>query len=185
MSIFVYTGAAQMASTQMVRTGAGLFAILVTTFIMNLRHIVMSACVMEKMKTGNKIQRTLLSFLITDETFAVYMSNPESRPTWRFFLGLGIGSYCSWIIASLLGAVGANILPDSLSSGMSVALYAMFIALLIPSVKNNRSLLLLVGLTAGISGILSLFLSAGVVMILSTLLGAGIGLWFVDEGELR
>ena len=74
-SLFVYTGAGQVAAVTMLAQNAAYVTIVFTVFILNLRHIIMSTCIMEKMENTNLWVRLLLSFGITDEVFAMQCGN--------------------------------------------------------------------------------------------------------------
>lgn len=182
MSVLVYAGAAQMAGAQMIAAHTTMIAIVLTTFMMNLRHIMMTTCVMEKIEDTPTWKRVLLSFLVTDESFAVYTTDSQAKPTGIFFFGLAVSAYLSWILASAIGGISAHILPDWASAGMSISLYAMFVALLVPGCVGHHKLLTVVGATAVFSLLFSAFLSSGLAMVATTLCGAGVGV-MVMEGE--
>lgn len=184
LSLFVYTGAGQMAGINMMGQHATILAIVCTTFIMNLRHIILSTCVMDKLHDGKRWQRVLLSFFITDEVFALYTSKPKPIDNISYFFGLGLTCWLSWFVGSWLGAVSTNLLPPVLSSALGISLYAMFIALVIPGAKKSSRLLMVVGCTAILSTIFSQFLSSSWAMICATLLSAFIGLWVVKEEDV-
>ena len=180
MSAAVLAGAAQMMSTGMVAQGAGIIAIVFATFILNLRHLIMSTCVMSRMKPCSPWLRLLASFGVTDESFAVFTTESEENADVWFFLGLVLGSYSAWVMGSLLGALFSSLLPERLSMSLAVALYAMFIALLLPNLKGNVKLLILALLTAGLNTVFCRFIASSWALIAATLLGAFIGVFFVD-----
>ena len=183
MSAAVLAGAAQMMSTGMVAQGAGIAAIVLATFILNLRHLIMSTCVMSRMKPCSPWLRLLASFGVTDESFAVFTTESEENADVWFFLGLVLGSYSAWVIGSLVGALFSSLLPERLSMSLAVALYAMFIGLLLPNLRGNAKLLILAVMTAVFNSIFCLFMASSWALILATLLGAFIGVFFVDIEE--
>lgn len=187
MSATVFAGASQMMAAGMFAQGAGIAAMIVATFILNLRHLIMSTCVFSRMKNAKLKTRLLAAFGVTDEAFAVYTTESTEHANAPFFLGLITATYSSWVGGSAVGAVAALLLPEILSASLGVALYAMFLGLLTPSVKRNARLVLLVALTAAVNSVLSLFIASSWALILSTLLCAGAGVFFVDpdakEGE--
>ncbi len=184
LSLFVYTGAGQMAAINMLHTGAGIFAIILTTFILNLRHIIMSTCVMDRLTDGNKLQRALLSFFITDEVFALYVSDEQSKNNIWYFFGLGLTCWISWAIGSMIGALTTNLLPSVLSASLGISLYAMFIALVIPNVRKQKKLIWVVLITCLLSWFLNCFLSSTWSMIIATLLTAFLATFFIDLEDL-
>lgn len=184
LSLFVYTGAGQMAAINMLHTGATIFAIILTTFILNLRHVIMSTCVMDRLTDGNKLERALLSFFITDEVFALYVSDEKSKNDIWYFFGLALTCWLSWAVGSFIGALTTHLLPAVLSASLGISLYAMFIALVIPSVKKHRKLIWVILLTCILSWIFNQWFSSSWAMIAATLISAFIGLSFIDLEDL-
>lgn len=80
LSLFVYAGASQIMAAGMIAHGTALITIIITTFLLNLRHIIMSTCVMNGLKDLSLPARLTGSFWITDETFAVFTTSPPARP---------------------------------------------------------------------------------------------------------
>lgn len=183
LSLFVYSGASEMAAANMIGQKMSMVAIVVTTFILGLRHLILSTCVMDKLRHVPLVKRILLSFFVTDETFAVFMSDTRVKHTFTFFFGLGIGAYLAWNFGTVVGSIAGNLLPPFISKCFSISLYSMFIALLVPGIKT-RNICMVVILTACISMILSFFISSSWNIIVSTLLGAFIGMFITSEEEL-
>ena len=183
MSVTVFAGASQMMAVGMHAQGAGLVAIIFTTFILNLRHVIMSTCVFSRMRGASLPARLPLAFGVTDESFAIFTTEREAHCTPLFFLGLILSTYLSWNVGTLCGALVLELMPPMLSASFAISLYAMFIALLLPNLRGNARLSLLVLLSAGCNALLSLFLDGAVSMIASTLLCAFIGVFFVDPDK--
>ena len=180
MSAAVLAGAAQMMSTGMVSQGAAIITIIIATFILNLRHLIMSTCVMAKMKPCSVWLRLLAAFGVTDESFAVFTTEGEENSGIMFFLGLVCGTYLSWVLASLAGALFSSLLPARISMSLGIALYAMFIGLLLPGIRGKSGLLPLVLLTAALNSVLGTFMASSWALIAATLLGAFMGVFFVN-----
>ncbi|PLR67395.1 MULTISPECIES: AzlC family ABC transporter permease [Bacillaceae] len=173
MSIFVFAGAAQYISLSLIAAGTGAFEIVFTTFIVNIRHFLMSASLNEKVEEDSLWKKALYSFGITDETFSV-ASVKEGHVSAGYMFGLIFISYSSWVVFSGVGhLIGAN-LPETLQESMSVALYAMFIGLLVPSMKKQRKVVFLAGAAAIFNSLFYLtgLLSTGWSIVLATLLSA-------------
>ena len=183
MSAGVLAGAAQMMAAGMVAQGASVITIVIATFILNLRHLIMSTCVMAKMKPCSLWLRLLASFGVTDESFAIFTTEGDENSGIMFFLGLISGTYSAWVCGSFVGAVFSALLPEIVSMSLGIALYAMFIGLLLPSLNGNFRLLLLAVLTALCNSILCTFMASSWALIVSTLLCAFIGVFFVDLEE--
>lgn len=185
-SLFVYAGAAQMASVTMLEQNIAFVSIVLTVFILNLRHIIMSTCIMEKLDKTKLSTRLLLAFGITDEVFALSMTDRKRQTlTPCYFAGIALSSYIAWNIGSILGILFSSILPEIVSKSLGVSLYAMFIGLLVPNMKKSKHIVYVVFMTMVLNVVLNLFLSSSVSMIVSTLLGASIGMKFVKMEDLQ
>jgi 4-azaleucine resistance transporter AzlC len=147
LSIFVFAGAAQFIALTLFTAGTGGLAIILTIFMVNIRHLLMSATISERAENDPKYIKAFYSFFITDETFSV-AATKEGKLSGSFMLGLGITAYSSWILFSGLGYIVGSGFPKVLQEGMSVALYAMFIGLLVPSIKKSRKALYLAAFAA-------------------------------------
>lgn len=185
MSLAVFAGASQIMAVGMYAQGASVIAMIVATFILNLRHVIMSTCVAERMPRLGLWQRLLAGFGVTDESFAIYTTVKKERCTVWFFFGLITVTYSSWNVGTLIGALASNFLPDILTASFGIALYAMFIGLLVPNLTGNWRLGVLVALTAACNTLLNLFMDQSWSLIVATLLCSFIGVFFVDlkEGE--
>lgn len=172
MSLFVFAGAAQYISLTLIAAGTGAFEIILTTFIVNIRHLLMCASLNEKVEEDSPFKKALYAFGVTDETFSV-ASVKEGTVSTAYMFGLVFISFASWVVNSGIGHLIGSSLPDTLQESMSVALYAMFIGLLVPSMKKHRKVIVLASLAAFINVLLSQVIeSAGWAIVSSTLLAA-------------
>ena len=160
MSLTVYGGASEMMAAGMVAQGAAVLTIVLTTFILNLRHIIMSTCVFNQMQGGRLPVRMLAAFGVTDETFAVYTTTANAPRTPRYFFSMALCSYLSWALGSWLGAIATGLLPGLHGNGRLAALVVL-------TALCNTVLCNVVQLDSGWS------------MILSTLGCAALGSFFV------
>lgn len=183
MSLVVFAGASQYIALSLIAAGTGALEIVLTTFILNIRHFLMSASLSEKADPDAFWKKALYAFGITDETFSV-AAMKEGTVNASYMFGLIAMAYGSWVVNSGIGhAVGAS-LPESLQESMSIALYAMFIGLLVPALKKQRKIVWLAGLSALFNsiGTFVLHLSKGWSIVLATLLSAVIVQWLAKEG---
>ncbi|UNT96105.1 AzlC family ABC transporter permease [Allobaculum mucilyticum] len=185
LSLFVYTGAGQMATARMIGMQTAYAVILLTVTLMNLRHLIMSTVVMEKLRSLPLFRRIGLSFFITDETFAVFSLEDEERPSGWYFFGLGLCSWLSWNVGTLLGVIGSAFLPEAISASLAISLSAMFIALVVPRMKKSVRICLLVALTALLSWLFRLFLDSSLSTICSILLASWLGTYFIPKEDLQ
>jgi 4-azaleucine resistance transporter AzlC len=171
MSIFVYAGASQYISLSLIAAAVDPILIVLNTFVVNIRHFLMTASLNEKMQSEKKWIKAIYSFGITDESFSVLATSKKDRISTSFAFGVVIIAYGSWVTFTAIGhVIGAN-LPAFLQAAMSIALYAMFIGLLVPSMKGNRKVVMLAALAAAIHCALyfSGLLSTGWAILVATL----------------
>lgn len=180
MSATVFAGASQMVSVNMYSQGADLLAIILATFVINLRHLIMSTCIMHKMKSDNVLMKALVSFGITDESFAIFTNLESEEATIGFFMGLISVTYSTWVLSTALGAISVKLLPAIIANSLGISLYAMFIALLIPNVKRDFKLLYLMIFTGLLNLILVNIIGGSWAMILSTLIAASVGACLIE-----
>lgn len=186
MAVFIslsnLTSAGQFAGTNLILTGAGLFEITLTTFVINLRYMLMSLSLTQRLDKNMSLpERMLIGYGVTDETFSV-ASLEQDTLTFSYLQGLILGPVLGWTLGTALGAMICSALPDSLSNAMGIALYGMFIAILLPAAKRSKPvfvILLLSVLVVCLLRYLPLFhwISSGFRVIIATIIGAGIGAW--------
>jgi 4-azaleucine resistance transporter AzlC len=171
MSLLVFAGASQYISLSLLALGTGAFEIVLTTFIVNIRHFLMSASLNEKVEAAPKFIKALYSFGITDETFSV-AATKEGKITTGFLFGLISVSYGSWVIFSGIGHVIGSSLPTTLQESMGIALYAMFVGLLVPSIKKHRKVIYLAGLAGLLNTIFIQFMAIGWAIVSATIVSS-------------
>ena len=178
MSLFVFAGASQFMAAGMILAGAEVAQIVVTTFFVNLRHLIMSMAVNDQFKGFRQAWRIGLSFGVTDETFALLTlqtAGDKRRTTPLFAAGLTGIAYVAWVAGTALGGLGARVIPPHISAGMGVGLYAMFIGLLVPHVRQSLKIGAIALLSMCLNAFFQTFLDTGWAIVLATILGALIG----------
>jgi len=183
MSVLVFAGASQIMAIGMFAHDASIFAVIMATFILNLRHLMMSTCVMNRLKETKVGMKLLLAFGITDESFAIFTIMDEKKCSSFFFLGLISITYSSWIVGTVIGCVASQFLPSIISDSLGIALYAMFIGLLVPNVNKSLKIGIVVLITTFISLVLSRFMSSSWAIIFATLISATIGVFIMEDKE--
>lgn len=133
------TSAGQFAGLQIMADAAGTFIeMAIATFFINLRYSLMAISLSQKVSPSfTTVPRLLLATGITDEIYAVSMSQAE-RVNPKYFLGLMVLPYIGWSMGTLTGAVSGEILPAVVTNALGVALYGMFIAIVVPQMKISR-----------------------------------------------
>lgn len=142
LSMMVYAGASQFMALDLIAAGVSSGSIILATFLLNLRHMMMSASLAVEFQNMNKRLLPIVAFGITDETFSVISFNKE-KISLPFVLTINILAYSSWALGTMTGYLVGEILPESLQSSLSIGLYAMFAALLFPEIKKSKNILFL------------------------------------------
>ncbi len=179
-SLLVFAGASQFIALKLIGIGATPYDIGIVTFLVNLRHMLMSASLASKLEDKRWIP--LISFGITDETFSIASTRKEPI-TSTYLLGLETISYISWVGGSITGFLIGDVLPKTLGDSMSITLYAMFIAILIPEIKKSFQVLVVSSLGAGMNVVLwfTHMINPGIAIVFSIIFGAGLGVLLFGE----
>jgi 4-azaleucine resistance transporter AzlC len=176
MSLLVFAGSGQFIALAMMGGAASSTSIIMTTFIVNLRHMLYSSSLAAYLMKKNNIYLSLFAQGITDETFAVNMSNFSGRETaWNAdkALGVNILAHGCWIFSNVLGNVAGNVLVIDMAV-VSYTLTAMFIGLWSFHFVNKK--LIIIGVLSGcIALALSGILTHKLHIVTATLIAATIG----------
>lgn len=131
------TSAGQLAAVPIIAGGGTLIELAVTQLVINLRYSLMSVSLSQKMKKSvTFLDKLVIAFVNTDEVFAV-ASGQEGRLGKNYLYGLIITPYVGWSVGTLVGASAGNILPAVVISALGIAIYAMFVAIVVPPMKKN------------------------------------------------
>lgn len=142
MSLLVYAGSAQIIAVGLITTGTPPLSIILTTGIVNLRHLLMSAAMVPYLKKWPKLHQAFFSLQMTDETFALHYSAFSRRsPEKTEVFSINLLSHAGWCCGGLAGAYFGNLVGDITRLGLDYALPAMFIALIIPHLQVRQKLL--------------------------------------------
>jgi predicted branched-subunit amino acid permease len=151
LSLTNLTSAGQFAGTQLIFAGAPYVEIGLTTLLINLRYMLMSLSLSQKIRPGiAPMPRLLIGYGITDEIYAVAVMHP-GEPGIVYLAGLMTLPVVGWTSGTLFGAIAGSVLPLSLRSALGIALYAMFIAIIMPPARKSRPVLIVILLAAGLS----------------------------------
>ena len=142
MSLTNLTSAGQFAGTTLLCGGGAYVELIVTMLIINARYFLMSLSVSQKVDSRFTYPKRLFaSFGITDEIFAVSMQK-EKDLSFTYMVGLIVTPVLGWTFGTLTGAVATTLLPEILSDAMGIALYGMFIAIIVPPARKEKSVLI-------------------------------------------
>lgn len=140
MSLMNNTSAGEFAALDQIRINAPLIEIALTQLIINLRYLLMSCALSQKLSSNISIgHRMLVGFDVTDEIFGISIAYPgKLNPFYSY--GAMLVSIPCWAAGTCFGVLLGNALPDSIVSALSVALYGMFIAIVIPPARESKVL---------------------------------------------
>ncbi|WP_460039477.1 AzlC family ABC transporter permease [Thermaerobacter litoralis] len=158
MSLLVFAGSAQFAAAGMLAAGAATASLVVTTFLINLRHVLFGAALAPRLGERRWGRLALAAFGLTDEVFAVAQATLDGAPRpWPYLLGLEVAAYVAWCGASAAGALIGDALAGLADWGLDYALPAMFLALIALQLGGRMGRGLVV---AGVAAAVSLGLGA-------------------------
>jgi 4-azaleucine resistance transporter AzlC len=176
MSLIVFAGSAQFIAVGLFASGTGPAAVILTTFVVNLRHMLMAASLAPYLKGWKKRYLAFFSYELTDETFALHSSAAGRLSECRLeALSLNMTAQVSWVLGTVLGIIASGLIGDIKPLGLDYALAAMFIGLLVGQCESPLRVI-----TAIISGLIATLLYlAGwhqFHIIVATIAGASLGL---------
>lgn len=145
------TSAGQFAGFNLIVLGAGYFEIALAVLVINLRYSLMSLSISQQLDSSVKTaKRLIMSLFVTDEIFAV-ASAQKNNLNFKYFLGLGLGPYFGWTIGTMLGGLINGVLPTALQNALGIALYCMFIAIIIPPAKKSKAIITCISIATALS----------------------------------
>lgn len=189
ISLTNLTSAGQFAGLDIMARGGGFWIeMLCTQFIINLRYSLMSLSLSQKADSSLKgIHRFLTGFGITDEIFAVSMRSKDDISS-KYLYGIIILPVLGWTGGTLLGAIAGQILPTVVIASLGIAIYSMFLAIIIPPAKKDSAVLKVIIIAVSLSCILKYTpilnnISSGFSIIICTVIAATAGAIFFPIKE--
>ena len=174
------TSAGPFAGLDLILAGGAYLEMALTQLVINIRYALMSVSLSQKLhKSVNLLDRFLIAFSNTDEIFAV-ASGQKGEVGKKYMYGLALLPIVGWTLGTLIGAAASTVLPLSVRSALGIAIYGMFIAIFIPPAKHNKTVAVVVLLSAALSicfkyvpGLCKV--SSGFVIIICAVLSATVG----------
>ena len=182
------TSAGQFAGLTVILSSAPFFEMALTQLVINLRYSLMSLSLSQKLhRSVGLLDRLILSFFNTDEIFSV-ASSQKGEIGRRYFLGLCITPYIGWALGTFLGAAASGLLPSSVRSALGIAIYGMFIAILVPPAKQYRPVLKVILCAVLLSCLFRYvpglnLVSPGLAIILCAAAASALGAWLFPVKE--
>lgn len=184
ISLMNVTSAGQLAGLNLMVSSASLIEMALTQLTINLRYALMSLSLSQKLdKSMTLPHRILLSFCNTDEVFVVASQQP-GKVGKAYLYGLTNGPFLGWVLGTALGALAGGLLPASVSAALGIAIYGMFIAIILPPFRRNKEVRIVLIISVIMSCIISLvplfkFISGGFRIILCAVTASAIGAWLM------
>jgi 4-azaleucine resistance transporter AzlC len=145
MSLIVFAGSAQFIALGLLASGAGIGVIIATTFVVNLRHLLYSAALVDKVRHLPQRWRIPMAFFLTDETFAAVSNrmlkkplNPQQQALNHWcYLGSALAMYGNWQLCTGLGVALGGAFPDMTGWGLDFAMSVTFIGMVVPYLRSQ------------------------------------------------
>lgn len=179
LSALVQSGTGQLTVLNLIENGETMiFAFLLSLFIINCRYVLFSISIGQRLEPGmNALKRILFGFFNTDEIFAMAMQK-QGLLKFSYLMGLAIGPFSGWMIGSIAGTLFTDLLPASVISALGIAVYGIFVFVIVPAAKKSKSVLFAISLAAAIHVTLQYIpnikqnLSGGNILIITALVSA-------------
>ena len=179
MSLLVYAGSAQFIAISLLTLGSGMLVILLTTLVVNLRHVLYSAALQPYVGKLSQRWRVPLAFGLTDETFAVvqrrYLARGMTEHGQWYHAGVALALYLSWVSSSLVGALFGQNVPNLAGWGLDFAMLATFIGIVVPALRNQPQIA--AALVAGAVALLCHTWPYKLGLMAAALSGIAVGVW--------
>ena len=144
ISLTNLTSAGQFASLAIITAGGSLLELALNQFIINLRYLLMGFSLSQKLDRNYPFfHKFFVAFGITDEIYGVAASRPGKNSPWYHYGAMAL-AIPGWTLGTLVGAAAGQILPQIVMSALSVAIYGMFLAIIIPPAKKNHFLIFVI-----------------------------------------
>lgn len=177
MSLFVFAGSSQFVAVSLISAGAALPVIWLTTLVVNLRHALYSATLQPHARDWSAGWRWMLSFWLTDETFAVVENHfrTQGREGGQWYqLGSSLGMYLNWFFWTAVGVLLGRSVPGLSEWGLDFAMLATFAAIVAPQLRQRP--ILVAALAAGATSLLLHGLPYKLDLMVAALVGVVAGL---------
>ena len=151
MSALMLASAGEFAAISMIGSGAGVMEMIVTTVVINMRYLLMSSALSQKVQPNRPfLHRIFMSYAVTDEIFGISMTVPgKLNPFYQY--GAASVAAPGWVLGTFLGTMAGMILPAPVMSAMSVAIYGMFLAVVIPPARKDKIIASVVVISMSVS----------------------------------
>ena len=189
ISLSNLTSAGQFSGLALIIAQGSYIELALSQFVINLRYALMSLSLSQKVdKKMTTLERAAVSFGVTDEIFALASSTYE-RVGRNYMAGLILLPVACWTFGTFLGGAASTLLPESIRSALGIAIYGMFLAIIIPPAKKFHSVRIVLILSILMSCLFTIVndifpVSSGFVIIICTVCASAFGAWFFPVKEV-
>jgi 4-azaleucine resistance transporter AzlC len=177
MSAFVFAGSSQFIALGLLTTGTALPLIILTTFVVNLRHLLYAVGLVPYLQRSPPLWKLILGFWLTDESFMVAIAryNQTDASPYKHWYQLGGATfmYFNWLLCTFIGLTVGQFIPNARSWGLDFAMAVTFIGMVIPYLVNRPMIVAV--LVAGITSLLAHSLPHQLGLMVAALLGITAG----------
>lgn len=182
MSVIVFAGASQFGAAGMFAAGAQPFAIIFTTFLVNLRHMLYGLNLGRGARLG-PAEEVVAAHLLTDEAFGVTVA--AGRTGGYYLIGAGFSVFAVWNAGTLVGSLLSDRIPDPAALGVDFVFPLAFLALLLPLLRSRPAWLVAVA-SGALAWLLSQFLNSGLTVMVTGIVGSMLGAWLIrPKGDVQ
>lgn len=180
ISLSNFTGTGQFVGLDLISQSAALTEIAFTLFMINIRYFLMSLSLLQRLPNHiSKKKKLLIAFGVTDEVYAVAMQQTKIL-NFPYLMGLILCSYAGWNIGTLSGTLVSDLLPKVLTSAFGIAIYGMFIAIIVPAAIDSKPVLYIIIMSIFLSCLLRITpmvkdIGAGWILIICGVITSGLG----------
>lgn len=186
ISLCNVTSAGQVAGLSTMVAGTGLPEMALTQLVINMRYALMSLSLSQKLDESMTLfHRMMVAFCNTDEVFVVASGQP-GKVGKAYLYGLTGGPYVGWALGTLLGAVAGGLLPPAVTGALGIAIYGMFLAIVLPPFRKQKEIRLVVLAAAGLSCVFTYtplfsFLTGGLRIVVCALAASALAAWLMPR----
>jgi 4-azaleucine resistance transporter AzlC len=182
LSVLVFAGASQFSAAPLLGAGANGLAIILTTFLLNVRHLLYGISVARVLPKMTLKERFFAAFFLTDEAFGTFLASGVHD--YRFLLGASLSLFVSWNAFTLVGALASSLVPDPVALGVDLVFPLSFLAILIPILKSRVDWLVAFG-SSVLAFVLVPHLPSGLGILVVGILGSLLGAYFTRNEPLE
>lgn len=179
MSLFVYAGAAQFSFLALFTAGASITTIVLTTFLINLRHMLMSIYMSNKFNDDklNRKFRWIYGHGLTDESFAFHsVLDEKNKIHYKYYISFNLACHFAWVVGAFLGSFTITYTKDFIVFNLEFALTAMMLYVLVVLINTNLKLFISI-LSIFVMILLNLIYESYLNVFIATFIGCGVGIW--------